>query len=124
VSDCRHGIERAWCASCAEPLATGLGARSIKEQVPMELILELLGSEIGQTGYNGWTSVRCPFHGDERPSAAVSPDSQYFVCQGCDVRGDIFEIVIAAHRAKDFRGARLWIVKHALPQETSTTTNS
>ena len=40
-----------------------------------------------------WTPTRCPFHGDENPSAAVSFKHDAFVCHACGVRGTARSII-------------------------------
>lgn len=37
-------------------------------------------------------SLRCPFHGDNRPSAVIQPDTGYFYCFVCHERGNQLEI--------------------------------
>lgn len=38
------------------------------------------------------TSLRCPFHGDNRPSAIIQPDTGCFYCFVCHERGNQIEI--------------------------------
>jgi DNA primase len=85
---------------------------NLKESIPMELLVEALGGEIhSYSSRGGWTSVSCPIHGDENPSAGISPDGTGFHCFGCGVRGDIFAIVQAAGEARSFREAVAWVTK-------------
>ena len=41
---------------------------------------------------------RCPFHADRRPSFVVNRGKQVFYCHGCQVGGDVFELVRRLHR--------------------------
>ena len=40
-----------------------------------------------------WHLTRCPFHGDETPSAAVSFVHDAFVCHACGVKGSAASII-------------------------------
>lgn len=40
-----------------------------------------------------WISCRCPFHGDESPSAAVSLTRNAFKCFACPVKGDAISLL-------------------------------
>mgnify|MGYP000868665830 FL=1 len=40
-----------------------------------------------------WQKTLCPFHGESRPSAAVSRDLDGFNCLACGVRGDVISII-------------------------------
>ncbi|WP_373686633.1 CHC2 zinc finger domain-containing protein [Nocardia terpenica] len=44
-------------------------------------------------GRNEWVSCRCPFHGDDSPSASVSYASSAFKCFACPVKGDAIAII-------------------------------
>lgn len=37
--------------------------------------------------------IKCPFHGDDKPSLQVNIDKDYFYCYGCGAKGDILEFV-------------------------------
>jgi DNA primase len=41
---------------------------------------------------------RCPFHTDRTPSFVVNRGKQVFYCHGCQVGGDVFELVRRLHR--------------------------
>jgi DNA primase len=62
----------------------------------------------------GWRKMNCPFHGDSHASAGVNHDEQAFNCLGCDMSGDVFEIIKKAdginfneakRRAEEITGA-------------------
>ncbi|AEV52123.1 primase [Rhodococcus phage RGL3] len=40
-----------------------------------------------------WISVACPFHGESRPSAAVSYEHNAYRCFACSVKGDAIALV-------------------------------
>lgn len=40
-----------------------------------------------------WQKCLCPFHGESRPSAAVSRDLDGYNCLACGVRGDVISII-------------------------------
>ncbi|WP_074133254.1 CHC2 zinc finger domain-containing protein [Mycolicibacterium houstonense] len=51
-----------------------------------------------------WIPTRCPFHGDERASAAVSYRFNAYKCQACPVKGDAIGLLraqegVTYHRA-------------------------
>lgn len=63
----------------------------------LEDILEILrhyGHQGDVVGSGVWMSTRCPFHHDDKPSAAVS-DTGLFVCHGgCDIKGDPINVIV------------------------------
>src|SRR3990167_6946278 len=40
-----------------------------------------------------WVAIACPFHEDRHKSASANPSLGRFVCHGCEVRGDVLDIV-------------------------------
>ncbi len=72
----------------------------------MAAYLEHLGVQVH--GGHGWRKVRCPFHDDRSPSATVSGDGGAFKCHVCDVKGDVFSLVMA-NEGVDFIGAKQFI---------------
>lgn len=44
-------------------------------------------------GRNKWLACRCPFHGDENPSAGVSYTLNAFTCHVCGVSGDVIKLI-------------------------------
>lgn len=42
----------------------------------------------------GYSKIRCPFHDDSEASASVNLDSNYFKCFGCDVSGDVIDLIM------------------------------
>lgn len=73
-------------------------ARSRRDPVPRfpvaPIIVELTGCDPADipTGF-GWVRMRCPFHDDNDPSAAVNHDLQGFECKGCHVKGDAVKLL-------------------------------
>lgn len=51
-----------------------------------------------------WTSIKCPFHGDSRASAAVHLDGNVFACYACGIKGDTYAIIMQ-HEGVGFREA-------------------
>lgn len=94
--------------------ATGhIDKEALKRQVDIEDVLDALfdGGYSRSDGEKGWRSVRCPFHGDTSPSAAVLRDGSvgcYFHCYVCDVSGDIFGVV-EEHLGLSFKDAMEWV---------------
>lgn len=39
--------------------------------------------------------IKCPFHDDRNPSAAVDWTTNYFTCFGCDMKGTAVDLVMA-----------------------------
>ncbi|WP_459957320.1 CHC2 zinc finger domain-containing protein [Nocardia sp. IFM 10818] len=46
-----------------------------------------------EAGRNEWIRCRCPFHGDDSPSASVSYAHAAFKCFACPVKGDAIAII-------------------------------
>jgi len=46
----------------------------------------------------------CPFHGEEKPSFSIKPDSNKFYCFGCGLKGDILDYV-QLRNGVDIKGA-------------------
>jgi hypothetical protein len=44
---------------------------------------------------SGWQKLRCPFHGDRHASAGVNVDLGRFRCFGCDLAGDVYDLIRA-----------------------------
>lgn len=73
-------------------------------------VLEALGIDTygwPDTEYGGWKNVRCPFHDDKRASATVNMREGAFNCNACDVKGDVWSIIMG-QKGLDFRGAVQW----------------
>lgn len=67
-------------------------SRSFQTDIPkpdIALVLVELGATDVPTGF-GWVRMRCPFHEDRTPSAAVNhdPDEGGFRCHSCGRHGD------------------------------------
>jgi DNA primase len=70
------------------------------------------------TGY-GWVRMRCPFHEDRTPSAAVNHEVDGFRCHSCDRSGDALKL-LQTERRIDFKEAAE--IARALGGETTTKT--
>lgn len=40
-----------------------------------------------------WLPCLCPWHGDEHPSASISPERNAFNCSACGKKGDVISII-------------------------------
>lgn len=69
-------------------------AQELKARVLISEVLRGLGA---RTDFQArWTSVRCPFHDDRHASASFNDVIGQFYCHGCDVHGDIYDLVQTA----------------------------
>lgn len=66
---------------------------TIKDKVRMEDVLLHYSAEVEYRGWNTWVSMRCPFHSDRAASASVNLSEDRFKCHGCDVAGDVLDVV-------------------------------
>jgi len=55
--------------------------------------LEHIGATLPAVGH-GWRKMRCPFHGDKHASAAINYDENRFKCFGCEVKGDVYDLIM------------------------------
>ncbi|MBA2543192.1 MAG: DNA primase, partial [Deltaproteobacteria bacterium] len=57
-------------------------------------IVEVIGQyvQLRKAGKN-WKGL-CPFHGEKTPSFNVQPDKGFFMCFGCQKKGDVFTFVM------------------------------
>jgi len=57
-------------------------------------IVEVIGQyvQLKKAGRN-WKGL-CPFHGEKTPSFNVTPDKGFFMCFGCQKKGDVFTFVM------------------------------
>ena len=60
---------------------------------PIAKVLVSYGASSVPSG-RGWRSMKCPFHSDRNASATVSNEDNAFICFACDVKGDIFKIIM------------------------------
>jgi len=58
--------------------------------------LDRYGIEIGEENDEGWVSVNCVFHNDERASCGINLQTQRFKCHGCEAHGDIIDFLAGA----------------------------
>jgi DNA primase len=64
---------------------------SVKRHVGIDILLEYYGGDVPSG--RGWRSMVCPFHGDTVASASINLDEDRFRCHGCDVGGDVVDVV-------------------------------
>ena len=70
---------------------------------PINKILEHYGGRV-RSDYIGWQKIKCPFHSDSHASAGVSMGDNIFVCHGCGIKGNAFNI-IKLHEGVTYREA-------------------
>jgi hypothetical protein len=97
----------------------------IKANVSVSAFIESIGGEFSRKGPRNWDRYHCPFpqghvNGDAHASGAVTVDDQMYICAACNVRGDIFSLVVFAGLAKDFLGAVAWLESNAIPEPSTT----
>ncbi len=64
----------------------------------MEQVLDRYGIQF-RASHNGNQTVHCPnpdghVHGDRNPSASVNLAKGLFICHGCDLRGDGYNLIM------------------------------
>lgn len=62
------------------------------EAPPIAKIIEHYGGRL-RKDYNSWQKIKCPFHQDNHASAGVSIKDNIFVCHGCGIKGNGFNII-------------------------------
>lgn len=77
--------------------------RTTFEKPPIEPILKHYGAERIPTGV-GWLKMKCPFHGDGHASASLHSEEKLFVCHGCGIKGNAYNIIMK-HEGVTFRAA-------------------
>jgi DNA primase len=70
---------------------------------PIAQIIEHYGGRL-RRDYGSWQKIKCPFHGDSHASAGVSIADNIFVCHGCGIKGNAFNI-IKEHEGVKYREA-------------------
>lgn len=59
---------------------------------PIAKIIEHYGGRLHRD-YGSWQKIKCPFHSDSHASAGVSINDNIFVCHGCGIKGNGFNII-------------------------------
>jgi len=59
---------------------------------PIAAIIEHYGGRL-KRDYGSWQKIKCPFHSDNHASAGVSVTENIFVCHGCGVKGNAFNVI-------------------------------
>lgn len=60
---------------------------------PIKPIIEYYNGKVSRDSMT-WQKIRCPFHGDQHASAAVNMSDNIFVCHGCGIKGNAFNIIM------------------------------
>lgn len=81
-----------------------------KREVPIDRLLAHYDAEPESHGWKyQWRAIRCPFHGDTTASASINYDLDRYRCHGCEVGGDILDVVQQAESVDGVMGAVEWI---------------
>ena len=59
---------------------------------PIAAIIEHYGGRL-RRDYGSWQKIKCPFHSDSHASAGVSVTENIFVCHGCGIKGNAFNVI-------------------------------
>jgi DNA primase len=59
---------------------------------PIAAIIEHYGGRL-RRDYGSWQKIKCPFHDDSHASAGISVAENIFVCHGCGVKGNPFNVI-------------------------------
>ena len=59
---------------------------------PIAAIIEHYGGRL-RRDYGSWQKIKCPFHNDSHASAGVSVTDNIFVCHGCGIKGNAFNVI-------------------------------
>lgn len=59
---------------------------------PIATIIEHYGGRV-RKDYKSWQKIKCPFHNDSHASAGISVMDNIFVCHGCGVKGNAFNVI-------------------------------
>lgn len=59
------------------------------------------------TNVGVWARCRCPFHGDENPSAAVNYRLDSFSCLGCGIKGNPVTLIQRVERCSHREAVRI-----------------
>lgn len=54
--------------------------------------------DVDVPGRTGWAKIKCPIHDDTHASAACNLDEQAFACFTCDVKGDVYTLIMAKEK--------------------------
>ena len=58
--------------------------------------LESIGATVSYG--SGWRKLKCPFHEDTHASAGVNEEKCRFKCFGCEVNGDVYDLIMYKER--------------------------
>lgn len=61
-------------------------------QPPIAAIIKHYGGMLKEN-YQSWQKIRCPFHKDSHASAGVCIADNIFVCHGCGIKGNPFNVI-------------------------------
>lgn len=66
---------------------------SAAEKPDMLAVLEHYGIDVPERG--GWVKIKCPVHDDAHASAGANLDIQQFHCFTCNIKGDVYTLLMA-----------------------------
>lgn len=64
----------------------------MEQSAPIDKVIEHYGGRL-RNQYDGWQKIKCPFHDDGHASAGLSLGQNLFVCHGCGVKGNAFNVI-------------------------------
>ena len=73
------------------------------DSISIDKVVTHYGGKL-RNNYIGWQKIKCPFHSDSHASAGVSLGDNIFVCHGCGIKGNGFNI-IKLHEGVTYREA-------------------
>jgi DNA primase len=82
----------------------------IKDLVSIEDVLLECGATIDQRNYHGETSIYCPFHLNQRTSAAsFNAMKGVFYCHACDAGGSVIDAALLYLQTDKVAEAKEWL---------------
>lgn len=70
-----------------------------------DVLSDLLGQPINERNQNA--IVRCPIHGERRPSLSFNLDTGLWICFACGARGNVYQLAAALNATLDVAGVAL-----------------
>jgi CHC2-type zinc finger protein/Toprim domain-containing protein len=70
-----------------------------------DVLSDLLGQPINERNQNA--IVRCPIHGERRPSLSFNLDTGLWICFACGARGNVYQLAAALNATLDMAGVAL-----------------
>jgi hypothetical protein len=97
------------------PKSKRLNSKSVFALATVSDVLRLAGHEVPndvvrREGHEAGRLIKCPLHEDGTPSFRIFPGG--FRCFGCNVSGNISDLIIALHRARNRAEAARWLERN------------